>query len=157
MKADIYLAFYDYSSGLGWWRSLLIKILTLHKVSHVGLIFSLPFANITPMVIDGKQTRLMTEFILEQKGGICLYKKYMGSYDICLEQIRKIADEHPIWTWYKVLLWYLIGRWIGVRPYHCGTFAADWLNKNLGYKLKNGHTPHLLMQEVQHDYSNDWR
>lgn len=156
MKADIYLAFYDYSSGLGWWRSLLIKILTLNKVNHVGLVFSLPFANITPMVMDGSPTRLMTEFIIEQKGGICLYKKYMGSYDICLEQIKKIADEHPISTWYKVLFWYVIGRWFGVNTSNCVTFAVDWLNKNLGYKFKNRHIPHLLMQEVQHDYSNDW-
>jgi hypothetical protein len=157
MKAEIYIAFYDYSAGLGWWRTQLIKTLTRSKVSHVGLIFSFPFADITPMVIDGEETRLMTTFILEQKGGVLIYKKFMGTYDTCLEDIKQLAKEHPIWTWYKVLLWYLFGRWIGIKPNHCGTLAANWLNKNLKYNFKLGHTPHLFMQEVKNDYHYDWR
>lgn len=155
MKADIYLAFYDYTSGQGWWRSFLIKALSGSNVTHVGLIFRLPFANISPMVLDGKNCRLMTEFMLEQKGAI-IYKKYMGQYDTCLEDIKKIADSHKVWTWYYVLLWFLFGRWFGVKAHHCSTLAADWLNTNLKYNFKHGSIPHKFMQEVKNGDSSNW-
>lgn len=157
MKADVYISFYDNTTGLGWWRAKLIQFLTGTKVNHVGLIFNLPFTNLTPMVMDGKECRLMTEFMLEQKGAKLLYKKYMGNVDICLEDIKQITKEHKIWTWYKVLLWFLIGRWFGITPHHCGTLAANWLNKNLKYNFKQGGIPSRLLEEVKNDYSNDWR
>jgi hypothetical protein len=156
MKADIYVAFYDYSSGLGWWRSALIRVLTFSKVNHVGLIFCLPFSNISPMVLDGSKCRLLTEFMLEQKGAILIYKKYMGSVDTCLEDIKRIAETHKVWTWYKVLLWFLIGRWFGIKAHHCGTLAANWLNTNLKFNYRHGSIPHRFMQEVKNDYSSYW-
>jgi hypothetical protein len=156
MKADVYIGFYDYSSGLGWWRSALIKTLTFSKVNHVGLIFCFSFSNITPMVIDGSKCRLMTEYMLELKGAKVLYKKYMGTADLCLEDIKKIADTHKVWTWYKVLLWFLFGRWIGIAPHHCSSLAANWLNTNLKYNYIHGGIPHKFMQEVKNDYSSYW-
>lgn len=156
MKADVYLVFYDYTTGLGWWRSLLIRICTLSKVNHVGLIFSFPFTSISPMVLDGTRCRLITEYMLEQKGAIALYKKYMGSVDTCLEEIKHISDTHKVWTWYKVLLWFMFGRWFGIKPHHCSTLAANWLNSNLHFQFKHGSIPCKFMQEVRNDYSSRW-
>jgi len=156
MKADIYIGFYDYSLGLGWWRSTLIKLLTFSNVNHVGLIFCLPFSNITPMVIDGSKCRLMTEYMLELKGAKIIYKKYMGTVDICLEDIKKISDTHKVWTWYQLLLWFLFGRWIGIKPHHCCSLACNWLNANLKYNYKQSGIPHKLMQEIKNDYSSYW-
>jgi len=153
MKAEIYIAFYDNSKGLGWWRATLIKTLTFSRVNHVGIIFDLPFSTLSPMVVDGERCRLITEYILEKKGAILLYKKYMGSKETCLEEIKRVADSHKIWTWYMCLLWYLFGRWLGINPHHCGTFAQSWLNTNLNYSFKMGHLPHRFLEEVRNDYS----
>jgi hypothetical protein len=153
MKAEIYLAFYDNSKGLGWWRTLLIKSSTFSRVNHVGIIFDLPFSSLSPMVVDGERCRLITEYMLEKRGAKLLYKKFMGTKEICLEQIKHITDTQKISTWYKVLLWYLVGRWLGFKVNHCGTLAQNWLNKNLGYNYKMGHIPHRFLEEVRNDYS----
>jgi len=157
MKADIYLAFYDNTTGLGWFRSTLIKLLTRSKVTHVALIFDLPFASLTPMVLDGERCRLLTTYILEKKGAVLIYKKYMGSYNTCIEEVKKVTETHKVSTWYKLIFWFFFGRFIKYKPHHCGTLAVDWLNSNLGYKLQNRNIPSLLLEEVQHDHSNDWR
>lgn len=156
MKADIYLAFYDNTVGLGWWKSKLIHLLTRSKTNHIALIFDLPFTSLTPMVLDGEPCRLITTGRLEQNGAKLIYKKYMGSYDTCIEDLRTIAKEHKVTTWYMLVLWFFIGRFFKYQPHHCGSLAVDWLNSKLGYRLKNRNIPCRLQKEVQNDYTNDW-
>lgn len=156
MEANIYLGFYDNSKLLGFWRTALIYIFTRSKVNHVGLIFEFPFVSLTPILIDGAKSKLSKEHILEKKGCKLIYKKYMGTADICVEEIKNLVDKQKIPHWYKCLFWVIIGRWFNYEPVHCGTFAANWLNTNLHFNLKNGAFPYKLLQEVKNDYTYDW-
>jgi hypothetical protein len=156
MECEIYIAFYD-NKCIPLWKSALIKLLTLSNVTHVGLIFTFPFESITPLVLDGKPCVIIKEQTLERTGARLLYKKYMGTFNICIEDIKKLASKHKIWTWYQALFWFIIGRLFGLKVDHCGTLAANWLNTNLKYNFKFGSIPGKFMQEVKNDYHYDWR
>ena len=155
MECKVYVAFYD-NECIPKWKSLLIKSLCFSNVTHVGLIFTFSFTSITPLVLDGRPCVLIKEEALERTGAKLIYKKYMGTCDICVEDVKKIADEHKIWTWYQALFWFFIGRWFGLKIHHCGTLASNWLNTNLKYNFKFGSIPGKFMQEVKNDYSSYW-
>jgi|LakMenEpi03Aug12_release.lakeMendotaPanAssembly.Ray.scaffolds.fasta_scaffold1454221_1 hypothetical protein len=149
MKINVYISFYYLPIKLySFWRTVLLRLFTFNKVNHVALIFEFPFANLTPFVLDGRKTKLTTEYVLERQGCVVLYKKYMGSTNMCVEDVKQIVDTQPITTWYKILFWLLITRWFGYKPNHCGTLATNWLNKTFGYSY-DGSFPHKLMKEIK--------
>ena len=153
MKTDIYLAFYDNRKRCGYIHKL-VQLCTWSNVSHVALIFDLGFTKLTPMVLSNTKPRLMTEDSLNSQSK-CLYKKYIGSYDMNIESIKSICDNHKETSVLKELFCFTIGWVFGFKSSSCCTLAVDFMNTKMNYNLKNRCNPNKLMEEIRYDSSYD--
>ena len=163
MNVEVYLAFYDGSKGLGWWRTFLVWIIQLGntKISHVGLIFKFPWnISFCPFIIDGRPAILVREEKLKLLGSTLIEKHYIGNVNITVDDLFKLTTDARVGYWYKIVFWLWFGRFFGLdkkTAFCCTFFCADYLNKTFNYSFKNTIVPLNFYKEVKNDYSSYWR
>jgi len=163
MNVEVYLAFYEASKSLGWWRTVLVWLVQLGniKISHVGLVFKFPWGDsLCPYVGDGRPTIIVKEEKLKLLGTILVEKHYIGSVKITIDELISLTKSYGIVYWYKILFWLWVGRFIGIDKkiaFSCAYFCGDYLNKTFKYNFKNIVVPFTFYKEIKNDYSSYWR